>query len=179
MEKLDFRTHLLTEDKSYLGKRVGDILNGLQDLSQNSASMGSREANKNAETIVNQVRRIIKTNWPQGDKKHLESLQKVGVAIMRAIEEKGDLEDTLSNSTKEIEGVMQKLGVTINDLGSPEEAAESPDDSQGTAEPKGDENQDGQTEQPQNGPNAATPPAMTPQPPVAGSSTPPQQPQLQ
>ena len=77
MEKLDIRTHLLTEDKSYLGKRVGDILNGLQDLSQNSASMGSREANKNAETIVNQVRRIIKTNWPQGDKKHLESLQKL------------------------------------------------------------------------------------------------------
>lgn len=183
MHNLDFRLHLLTEDKSYLGKRVGDILNGLQDLSQNAPSMGTREVNKNAETIVNQIRRIVKTNWPQDDKKHLESLQKIGVAIMRAIEEKGDLESTLTNSTQEMEQTMKSLGVPINDLGTPDNVAQSPDDASGTAEPQGSENPDGQKQpdssvppetQPTGGPAAPAPP-----PPAAGSATPPQQPQLQ
>jgi len=143
---LEFKMELFNEDKSYLGKRIGDVLNGIQDLEQNFNNMGSRESVDNAERIVNQIRRIIHTNWPRDDRKHLEPLQKIGVAIMRAIEEKGDLLDIVSNSGKELQSVLGDLGVTVNNLGSPDSTQSN--DGTGTAksqvetDPQPEENQD-------------------------------------
>ena len=139
---LEFRIDLLTEDKSYLGRRIGDILNGIQDLSQNAGSIGSRELTNNAEGIVNQIRRILHTNWPRDDRKHLEALQKAGVAIMQAIEEKGDLASVISDSGNEIEKVLGNLGVKINDIGSPASSEASPEEPSGTAEGQGGKQQE-------------------------------------
>ena len=167
---LEFRLELLTEDKSYLGKRVGDILNGLQDLEQNAQNMGTREQTDNAEAIVNQIRRILHTNWPRDDRKHLEALQKVGVAIMRSIEEKGDLPTVISDSGKEIQKVLEKLGVTVNDLGSPE--AKTPEDPKATAKTQGEESKQNSQSPPvpPEVPATGAPAAPAPPPVAAGSS---------
>lgn len=169
---LEFRLELLTEDKSYLGKRVGDILNGIQDLEQNSQNMGTREQTNSAEAIVNQIRRILHTNWPRDDRKHLEVLQKIGVAIMKSIEEKGDLPTVISDSGKEIQQVLEKLGVTVNNLGSPD--TKTPEDPKATAKSQGEESQQN-SQSPPVPPEVPTTdtPAVSASPPTAGSSAPP------
>lgn len=168
---LEFRNNLLTEDKSYLGRRIGDVLNGLQDLEQNAPNIGTRELNSNAEAIVNQIRRILHTNWPRDDRKHLEALQKSGVAIMRSIEEKGDLPSAISDSGKELQKVLGDLGVKVNNLGSPEGLGDSPDEPSGTAKGQGkDDKSDQEPNVPpatQVGPgNAIGDPTQLPSPPT-------------
>lgn len=101
MEFKDF----LTESSKYFSSRVGDILSALQDLNSNSEDMGTRHLVSNSETIVNQIRRIIHTHWPQSEQGNLEVLQKCGVAIMRAIEEKDDLRAVLKACQANIESM--------------------------------------------------------------------------
>lgn len=164
---LEFRINLLTEDKSYLGRRIGDILNGLHELEQNSSNIGTRELTNNAEGIVNQIRRILHTNWPRDDRKHLESLQKIGVSIMRAIEEKGDLPSTISDSGSELEKVLGDLGVKVNNLGSPEESEGAPpDEPSGTAKGQGKEEEEKKKEK-----DGQSTPPVPPEIPATGMPT--------
>ena len=123
-----FKNFVLREDKNYLGKRVGDILGAIQDLDQNMDGMGSREAVSDAEKIVNQVRTVLHTNWSKEEEKYLDVLQKVGVSIMKGIEEKSDLKNIISSSAKELEASMNDMGMPVNDLGAPEDAAKPDQD---------------------------------------------------
>lgn len=180
---LEFRIELLTEDKSYLGRRISDILNGVHELDQNAPNIGTRELTNNAEGIVNQIRRILHTNWPRDDRKHLEALQKVGVAIMRSIEEKGDLPTVISNSGNELEKVLGDLGVKVNNLAAPEVEGQVPDEPSGTAKGQGKEpdqsEQDSQSAPPvpPEVPTTGAPAAQAGQPAAAGSPvSPPQSP---
>ena len=43
---------------------------------------------KNAEDIANQIRKILHASWPRSEHKYLKVLQKCGVALMKAIEDK-------------------------------------------------------------------------------------------
>ena len=45
----DFKGFILNEGRAYLGIRIGDILNAIQDLEQNAKGMGTRQMVKNAE----------------------------------------------------------------------------------------------------------------------------------
>lgn len=105
---------------------MGDILNAVQDLEENGKSMGTRQLLRNAEAIVNQIRRILHTNWPKSEEKHLKKLQKIAVALARVLDpkvEKGEKEDIyeiISASKQELEEVADKLGVPISE---PEEEA--------------------------------------------------------
>jgi len=73
---IKFKDFLLNESKVQLGRRISDILNAMQDLTQNTKSMGTRQVNKNSEKIVNQIRRILHTNWPKVKEDNLKPLQK-------------------------------------------------------------------------------------------------------
>lgn len=110
MEFKDF----LTESNKYFSAKVGDILSAIQDLNSNSEDMGLRHLVSNSETIVNQIRRIIHTHWQQSERGGLEVLQKCGVAIMRAIEEKDDLRAVLKACQENIESISG--GEKVNDI---------------------------------------------------------------
>ncbi|MFX7764378.1 hypothetical protein ABTK05_22210, partial [Acinetobacter baumannii] len=74
-----------------LTHRLGDIITAVKDLNDNSANLGARLLVKRSQVIVNMIRRILHTGWPKEQEKHLKRLQKIGVAIMKAIDEKDDL----------------------------------------------------------------------------------------
>lgn len=104
----------------YLGQKIGDILNALTDLQENGKSMGLRQLSDNAQTIVNQIRRILHSVWRKEDIKNLAAIQKVGVAIMKAIEEKDDMLQVIADSSQELQKVVSAMGTPLNNLGIPE-----------------------------------------------------------
>ena len=117
MSNMEFKHFLLNEEKSYLGQRISDILTALHDLEGDIENLGSRHINRMAESIVNQIRRVLHSSWSEKQHKSLKHLQKSGVAIMKAIEEKGDIKATLASATKEIEELSGKLGNPVSDIG--------------------------------------------------------------
>lgn len=149
-----FKDYLLNEDASFLNEKIGDLTNAMQNLLDNSEGMGKRQIVTASEKIVNQIRTILHTHWPKKDTQHLASLQTVGVAIMNAIEEKGDLNDIMTASVEELQKLSDSVGAPVNTLASPEEAPsenETLPPSEGESPPK-------QPEQP-------APPEQQPQPP--------------
>ena len=104
-KNMRFKQFLLTENKAYLDQRISDILGALQDLNDSADNMGARHLVSNAEAIVNQIRRIIHTHWPEQEAPKLMVLQKCGVAVMRAIEEKDDLQSILKSCQSNLEEI--------------------------------------------------------------------------
>lgn len=117
MSNMAFKYFLLNEERSYLGQKISDILTALHDLQGDIENLGSRHINRIAESIVNQIRRVLHSNWSDKQHKSLKSLQKAGVAIMKAIEEKGDIKGALSSATDEVEKLSGKLGRPVSDIG--------------------------------------------------------------
>lgn len=115
---LYFKDFLLNEAKHYLGERAGDILTALQNLQQDGTNMGTRALTRACEGIVNQIRRILHGRWDEEDVKYLKNLQKVGVALMKAIEENEDMQQVIASCVSELEGMLDGLQVPINSLGS-------------------------------------------------------------
>lgn len=135
---LKFKYFLLNEDTEYLAGRMGDILNSLQDIQQNIKGMGTRQLVHNTERVVNQIRRILHTNWGTDTRDQLEMLQRVAVAIKKGIEEKDDLEGLITNGANEIQDTLADMGVPINAVGSEKKSAKI-DQADQTAPPQGKE----------------------------------------
>ena len=165
-----FSDFLLNENRAYLGQRVGDILAATQDITQNAQHIGTRQLVKNAEGVVNQIRRILHTNWPKEEEKNLEQLQKIGVAVAKSIEDKDDLPGIMAGAQAELEQLTDKLGAPLNKLGSPE-GVEEPDDNTGQdalGPPQGEEEPPETPQEPPQQPQmppgqAGMPPQMPPQ----------------
>jgi hypothetical protein len=115
-----FKNFLLFENKAYLGQKVGDILTSLKEINADSKTMGSRDLVRFSERIANQIRRILHSHWSKEEKQYLIKLQKVAVAIMKAIEEKNDLPNIIANSTTTLEKLVADLGVPIHKFASPD-----------------------------------------------------------
>lgn len=169
---MNFRQFLILENRSFLGQKVGDILTATQELRDDSKNMGSRDLTRFSEKIVNQIRRILHSQWPREEKKHLLSLQKIAVALMKAIDEKDDLSSVVSSAASELEKLSGKLGVPIHKLASPDkaEAEESP---KSTAGPEKQQvsPQSSDIMPPPPTPNSNPGMSMT-QPPLGGNSGP-------
>lgn len=115
-----FKEFVLLEQKQYLGQKVGDILTAAQELNDDAKNMGSRDLSRFSERIVNQIRRLLHNNWSKENQLYLKELQKIGVALMKAIKEKGDLEQTVAGVTGALESLVSKIGAPINKIASPE-----------------------------------------------------------
>lgn len=102
---MQFKDYLLQEDKAFLDQRLSDILSAIQDLNDSSDNMGVRHLVSNAEKIVKQIRRTVHTHWPEKEESRLKTLQKCGVAIMKAIEEKDDLQGVLKSCQENLEEI--------------------------------------------------------------------------
>lgn len=129
-----FKQFILNESQNYLGQKVGDILTAAQELRDDANNMGTRDLTRFSERIVNQIRRILHSNWPREQKKHLLTLQKVGVALMKSIEEKDDLPGTVAGCAASLEKLVSDLGVPIHKLASTDSVPE--EDNKGTDTPQ-------------------------------------------
>jgi len=118
---MEFKKFILNENKAYLGEKIGDILSALHNLKEVSPNLGSKQISSMAYTIVNQIRRILHSDWT-GDKKSLKKLQKIGTSIMKSIEEKQDLLETIESATQEMEKLSADLGIPVNSVATPQEA---------------------------------------------------------
>lgn len=114
-----FKTFLLTEEKVYLGQRIGDVLNALQELTDHAPNMGKRHLMRIIVNIVKQIRRILHGNWSYDEEKYLKELQKIGVALMKGLDSKDDLIQVVSNCTDACEKLSDKLDTPINNLATP------------------------------------------------------------
>jgi HPt (histidine-containing phosphotransfer) domain-containing protein len=117
---MEFKKFILNENKAYLGEKVGDILSALHNLKEVSPNLGNKQISKMAERIVDQIRRILHSDWP-GSKKSLLKLQKIGTSIMKSIEEKQDLLETIEGATQEMEQLSAELGVPVNVAATPQD----------------------------------------------------------
>lgn len=159
MVDIGFKTFLLNENAAYLGQRVGDIMNASQELADQGPSMGTRHQVRNAEGIVNQIRRILHSGWRKEDEPHLKVLQKIGVAIMRAIEEKDDLMGIMQSANQELTKLQGEIGAPQHSLGTPEGAEKTPDEkSNALAGPQGSEEEKKAPPQNQQQPPSEGPP---------------------
>lgn len=123
-----FKDFLLNESKHYLGQKSGDVLNSLQNLQDDSGGMGNRALTRACQVIVNQIRRILHGRWEEEDVPYLNKLQKVGVAIMKAIDEQEDMKEVIASSVAELEGMLDKLQMPINSLGTEGQKSDNEDE---------------------------------------------------
>jgi len=122
-----FKDFLLNENRAYLGEKVGDILSAVHDLDEEGKGIGMRQMVRFCEKIVSLIRRILHSNWPETEHKHLKVLQKVGVAIMKGIEEKQDLRELMPSIRQELEKLSTDIGVPVNTMGPDSENAPTPE----------------------------------------------------
>ncbi len=121
-----FKQFLLFESKAYLGQRVGDILTALQNLQEDSAGMSARALERSMSKTVDHIRKILHGRWDDSDKKDLKSLQKVGVAMMKAMDETGsDIPSVLASCVAELESLSERIEQPLNNLGSEKSAVDS------------------------------------------------------
>lgn len=114
---MEFKEFLITEQTNYFTDKVNSLLVGVQDLVSSGDQIGERKLMELAENIVGQIRKILHTSWHARYRKHLKRLQKCGVAIMKTIDEKGDLREVLDSCQSEIGKILEKLGEPVNNLG--------------------------------------------------------------
>jgi hypothetical protein len=120
---MEFKDFILAEADQYFAQRVSGILEALQDLNDSAGDMGTRHLVSNAQGIVNQIRRVVHTHWPQREEPSLKTLQKCGVAIMRAIEEKDDLPSVLKACQSHVEAIAGSQDKPTNSLATEEPEA--------------------------------------------------------
>jgi hypothetical protein len=173
----EFKEFLLNESKLYLGQRIGDILNALHTLNDEGKHMGQRQLVKHAERVGAMIRRILHSSWPKKNTHHLQGLQSAGVAIMKALEDKGDLEEILVSSAKELERVLSDMGTPVNQLGGGEDEGPSKDKEEIDKPEHKPEHKKQEKDQPQNPQNPQNDPGQEPTPddtmPQAQSPPPP------
>jgi len=119
--KIKFKDFIFNENKYYLGQQIGDILSAVQDLEQNSEGMGARQLVANSSKIVNRIRGILHGHWSDAEQSQLKKLQKIGVALAKAVEEKDDLEELIPMISAELAKISEKLGVPVHSLATPPE----------------------------------------------------------
>lgn len=123
-----FRSFLLNESRYYLGHRAGDLLSAMQSLLDDGQQLGNRALIRAAEGLVTQIRRVLHSRWEEEEVKYLKTLQKVGVALSKAVEENADLAEVLPSAVQEMEAMLQQMEVPVNSMGVEDEppATEDP-----------------------------------------------------
>lgn len=134
----EFKNFIINEQKNYLTEKIGDILSATQELDDDAKNMGSRDLSRFTEKIVNQIRRVLHSNWSKENKKYLINLQKVGVSLMKSIKEKGELEKNIAGARVSLEKIISDLGLPVNKIISPDE--KKPEDVETVSPPETSKN---------------------------------------
>jgi len=116
----DFKDYLMNESRVVLGQRIGDIANAAAHLGEEAPNMGKRQIIKHVERLAAMIRRILHGSWHKRETNNLKKLQKVGVGLLKAIDEKGELEPVIQSGANELQTVLQNLQTPIHQAGTPE-----------------------------------------------------------
>ncbi len=116
--EINFKNYLLSENKVLFSQRVGDIMNGLQELIDNPVNIGK---DKGAKQIVDQIRsKILKTKWSSKLEGNLRTLQNCAANILMSLdpkrENRPDLNQVLSSCLKTLQQMSSNLDAPINNL---------------------------------------------------------------
>lgn len=116
--EINFKNYLLFENKVLFSQRVGDIMNGLQELIDNPVNIGK---DKGAKQIVDQIRsKILKTKWSSKLEGNLRILQNCAANILMSLdpkkENRPDLNQVLSSCLKTLQQMSGNLEAPINNL---------------------------------------------------------------
>lgn len=122
----NFKDFLICENKYYLGQKTGDLLTAVQSLMDDAPNIGNRAMIRAAQGIINQIRRILHGRWDDEDLKYLKQLQKIGVALAKAIDSKENMDEVIAAAVQELEDLTDRLEVPVNTLGSEEEPGQEP-----------------------------------------------------
>jgi hypothetical protein len=110
----------------------------------------------------------LHSNWSKEEKQYLLKLQKVAVAIMKAIDEKNDLPGIIASSTTTVEKLVADLGVPIHKFASPDKK----EDNKETATAPPEKNKPKPPQQPIAPANPPAPPPLDMNaPPLGGNNT--------
>ena len=96
----------------------------VQDLSQDAGNLGNRALIRSVQGVVNQIRKILHGRWSDNELKYLKVLQKCGVALAKAVDEKEDIPAVVASVANEIQELLNGLEVPINTLGNEETGEE-------------------------------------------------------
>ena len=97
-------------------------MSALQNLHDDAEHLGARQILKASQGIVNQIRRVLHETWPDTEMDSLKTLQAIGVALSKAIDENADLNDVVASAVEELQ--QASSGKPVNDLGSENEPTE-------------------------------------------------------
>lgn len=114
----EFKNYLLKEQTEYLAQKIGDILSGVQALSDDATNLGSRQLVRAADNIVNQMRRILNGRWSRQEIKYLREVQKIAVALAKAVDSNENVPEILAGSATALEQLLSGLGYPLNKIGS-------------------------------------------------------------
>lgn len=119
MNNIGFKQFLIIENEQFLALQTNDILEDLKNLKDEIENIGTKNLVKTSQLIANNIRNIIKSHWEISTDKPLLSLQKCGVAILKAIQEKSDLKDIIPACIEEIEKTISQMKEPVNRIASP------------------------------------------------------------
>jgi uncharacterized protein YbcI len=111
-----FKSFLLNEEKAHLGHKLGDVLTAVQSLQDDLGGIGVRQTAKLCEEIVNQLRKILHGQWTVRQSQHLKMVQKIAVALMKAIDEKDDLKQIVPMIGQSLQDLLGEIGTKVNDI---------------------------------------------------------------
>jgi hypothetical protein len=117
---MNFKQFLLTENKADLGIRIGDILNSLEDLSQEIDKKG-KSLTVFAEDIVARIQAIIRADWPRDLKQYLVQIRNAVLVICKSLDgsNKMPLPEAIKVFQNGLKKVADGLGTPITDIGTP------------------------------------------------------------
>ena len=115
--ELDFKTFVLNENRIFLGKEIGNIFTALQEIQDEAKKIGTKNLVRFSEKIVSQIRNLLGGHWSDDDLKFLRGMQKIGVALAKSLEDNDNLEGVILSSVGEVQNILKKMNVPINDLG--------------------------------------------------------------
>jgi hypothetical protein len=160
---MGFREFLLNEEKSHLGHRLSDVLTSIRDIQDDMENLGSRHLSRLADQIVDEFRKIIHGNWGDQQVKHLKAVQRCAVALKKAIEDRDDLKEVVPAIAQELQQILTKMKIKVNDLEAPDQQGQEGDpvkqsDFEITPPQPKQQDQGGQGEDQQNQPQEEPPP---------------------
>jgi hypothetical protein len=81
--------------------------------------MGKRHLIRLIKNIVRQIRRVLHSSWAFEEESYLKVLQKVGVALMKGLDDNEDLPTLIQSCADEMQKLSDKVGEPVNNLASP------------------------------------------------------------
>jgi hypothetical protein len=139
--RISFKNFILRENIELLGNKIGYIYSASTDLQSNYKDLGPKMTSKQLQKIASDIQALIQGHLATENKKQIETLRDLGVAIMKELDpqysEKLGVEQLLNLVVEGLKSISEKLGVPINDLGvEPGDEGSIPTNKDNTTKPK-------------------------------------------